>query len=64
MINGRYDPSFTVEGHQLPLYRWLGTPAADKRHVVLEYGHGSPPRGEVLRETLGWYDKYLGEVRQ
>jgi eukaryotic-like serine/threonine-protein kinase len=64
MINGRYDPSFTVEGHQLPLYRWLGTPAADKRHVVFEYGHGSPPRGEVLRETLGWYDKYLGEVRQ
>jgi eukaryotic-like serine/threonine-protein kinase len=64
MINGRFDPSFTVEGHQLPLYRWLGTPAADKRHVVLDYGHGSPPRAEALRETLDWYDKYLGEVRQ
>jgi predicted esterase len=62
MINGRYDPNFTVEGNQLPLYRLLGTAAADKRHVLLEYGHGSPPRGDVLRETLGWYDKYLGEV--
>jgi len=32
--------------------------------VILEAGHGSLPRGVVLRETLGWYDKYLGEVRR
>jgi predicted esterase len=63
MINGRYDAGFTVEGNQKPLYRLLGTPPADKRHVILEYGHGSPPRGETLSETLAWYDKYLGPVR-
>jgi eukaryotic-like serine/threonine-protein kinase len=64
MVNGRYDENFPVETSQLPLYKLLGTPSANKRHVLLESGHGSPPRGEVLRETLGWYDKYLGEVRQ
>jgi len=64
MFNGRFDAGFTVEGHQKPLFRLLGTPAADKRHVILDYGHASPPRGDLLRESLAWYDKYLGPVYQ
>ena len=63
MVNGRFDELFPVEINQLPLFELLGTPAADKRHVILDSGHGSPPRAEVLRETLGWFDKYLGPVR-
>jgi predicted esterase len=63
MVNGRFDEVFPVETNQLPLLQLLGTPAADKRHVLLDSGHGSPPRAEVLRETLGWFDKYLGPVR-
>ena len=64
MVNGRFDEDYPVEISQAPLFRLLGSPSADKRHVILESGHGSPPRADVLRETLGWYDKYLGEVRQ
>ena len=63
MVNGRFDELFPVDTNQLPLFQLLGTPAADKRHVLLESGHGSPPRAEVLRETLGGFDKYLGSVR-
>ncbi len=64
MVNGRFDEAVPVEAAQLPLFRLLGSPPDQKRHVLLNSGHGSPPRAEVLRETLGWYDKYLGEVRQ
>jgi dipeptidyl aminopeptidase/acylaminoacyl peptidase len=63
MVNGRFDDIFPVENGQLPLFEQLGTPARDKRHVLLDSGHASPPRAEVLRETLGWFDKYLGQVR-
>ena len=63
MFNGRFDPYFTVEDNQLPLFRLLGSPPADKRYVQAAFAHVSPPRAELLRETLGWYDKYLGPVR-
>ncbi|HUL82197.1 MAG TPA: SUMF1/EgtB/PvdO family nonheme iron enzyme, partial [Gammaproteobacteria bacterium] len=59
MVNGRYDYIFPLPAQEL-LFDLLGTPAADKRRVVLDYGHGSPPRADVLRETLDWLDKYLG----
>jgi len=63
MVNGRFDELFTLDTSQRLLFERLGTRPVDKRHVVLESGHGSPPRAEVLRETLGWLDKYLGPVR-
>ena len=63
MVNGRFDQLFTLDTNQRFLFERLGTPPASKRHVVLESGHGSPPRAEVLRETLDWLDKYLGRVR-
>jgi hypothetical protein len=64
MLNGRYDDSFPVEASQRPLFRLLGTPARDKKHVVYEAGHGDYPRGAAARERLDWLDKYLGQVRQ
>ena len=63
MLNGRYDHFFPVESSQLPLYRLLGTPEADKRHVIYETGH-AVPRKEFIRESLDWLDKYLGPVKK
>ncbi|MGQ0720933.1 MAG: bifunctional serine/threonine-protein kinase/formylglycine-generating enzyme family protein [Candidatus Eiseniibacteriota bacterium] len=61
MINGRYDFASPFETNQQPLFRMLGTPAANKRHVVLDSGH-VPPWPDVVRETLDWLDRYLGPV--
>jgi dienelactone hydrolase len=62
MINGRYDPMRPIEGCQLPFFRLLGTPFSDKRHVLLESGHGLPFT-PWFRETLNWLDHYLGRVK-
>lgn len=64
MLNGRYDPLFPVESGQLPIFRRLGTPAKDKKHVIYEAGHGGLPYREEVRESLDWLDKYLGPVRR
>jgi dienelactone hydrolase len=63
MVNGRYDYIFPLAAQQM-LFDSLGTPTTDKRYALFDYGHGSPPRAEVLRETLGWLDKYLGRPTQ
>jgi hypothetical protein len=43
-------------------FELLGTPAMDKRHVIYEAGH-FVPRDQLVKETLDWYDRYLGPVR-
>ncbi|HVZ78553.1 MAG TPA: protein kinase, partial [Gemmatimonadaceae bacterium] len=64
MVNGRYDFSFPLDRAQEPLFRMLGTPAGDKRHVVLETPHDvRNDRPALIREVLGWLDKYLGRVQ-
>jgi hypothetical protein len=57
MLSGRYDFFFPLETAQLPMFEALGTPAADKRHVIQEGGH-DVPRPVLIRETLDWLDKY------
>jgi len=64
MLNGRYDDLFPLESSQLPLFRLLGTPDKDKKHVIYEAGHGDLPYKDVVRESLDWFDKYLGPVRR
>lgn len=59
MLNGRFDYIFPLEAQQL-LFDNLGAPAGEKRHAVYDYGHGSPPRAELLNETLEWLNTYLG----
>jgi hypothetical protein len=61
MINGRYDFVSPLETSQLPLFRLLGTPEEDKKHVVFDSGHVAP-WPDVVRETLDWLDRYLGPV--
>ena len=63
MVNGRYDYTFPLETSQDPLFRMLGTPAADKRHVLLDTPHDVTEQRPILvREVLAWLDRYLGPV--
>ena len=63
MVNGRFDWTFPLEGAQNPMFEMLGTPAADKRHVVFDTPHDVRIRqAELTKEVLGWYDTYLGKV--
>jgi serine/threonine protein kinase len=62
MINGRDDVLFPVESSQNPLFQYLGVPATDKRHVLLDGSHNPLRLQEIIREALAWLDKHLGPV--
>jgi eukaryotic-like serine/threonine-protein kinase len=62
MLNGRDDFLFPVASSQIPLFRLLGTPAADKKHVVYAGAHDVYARLDVAKEMLDWLDRYLGPV--
>lgn len=59
MLNGRDDFMFPVNSSQLPLFRLLGVPEPQKRHVLFDSGH-VPPTNAVVKESLDWLDRYLG----
>jgi eukaryotic-like serine/threonine-protein kinase len=65
MLNGDQDFIFPLQTLQLPLFEAVGTPAADKRHVLYPGGHeiGSTKRSQIIQEVVGWLDKYLGRVQ-
>jgi len=63
MLNGRYDFVEPVETSQQPMFDLLGTPAADKRHVIFETGHAVVTIQPMIKEVLDWLDKYLGPVQ-
>jgi eukaryotic-like serine/threonine-protein kinase len=61
MLNGKSDircPEKTIQ----PMYDLLGTPAPDKQLKLYETDH-TPPRNELIKETLAWLDRYLGPVK-
>ena len=61
MLNGKFDirpPEKTIK----PMYDLLGTPATDKQLKLYETDH-TPPRNELIKETLAWLDRYLGPVQ-
>ena len=62
MLNGEHDMFFPLETAQKPMFNFLGTPVADKKIIVFKSGH-QVPRTEFVKETLLWYDKYLGPVK-
>ena len=59
MLNGRDDFDFPIETSQKPMFRLIGTPDADKRHVLFDGGHVFP-FARVEKDTLDWLDRYLG----
>jgi dienelactone hydrolase len=63
LIAGRDDYIVPVETHQKPLFRLLGTPARDKRYVLLDCGHAPSPFSDVVKEVVPWLDRYLEPVR-
>ena len=61
MLNGKHDMYFPVETSQKPMFEFLGTPAANKKMILYESGH-LVPRTDFVKETLDWFDDYLGTV--
>jgi len=61
MLNGKYDMYFPEETSQKPMFNLLGTPQNDKKIIIYETGH-RVPRSDLIKETLAWYDKYLGPI--
>lgn len=61
MLNGKHDMFFPLETSQKPMFELLGTPAEHKKRIVYDAGH-LVPRLDFVKETLAWYDTYLGEV--
>jgi formylglycine-generating enzyme required for sulfatase activity/dienelactone hydrolase len=59
MLNGRQDFTFPIETSQVPMFKLLGTPAADKRHIIYDGGHVFP-FARIIKDTLDWLDRYLG----
>lgn len=62
MLNGKHDMFFPVETSQKPMFDFLGTPKKDKKIIIYEAGH-LVPRTDFVKETLIWYDQYLGPVK-
>lgn len=62
MISGRHDHLRPLETFQKPMFDILGTPEEHKHHAILDAGHWPMPRNQLIRETLGWFDQYLGPV--
>jgi dienelactone hydrolase len=59
LLNGRYDYQMPIE-YQTAMIDAFGAPAEHKRHVIFEASHWPYPRGELIKETLGWLDRWLG----
>jgi eukaryotic-like serine/threonine-protein kinase len=66
MVNGSSDYDYPLATAQVPLFRLLGTPEKDKRHVVLDGAHGviAYHRNEVVREVLAWLDQYAPTAKK
>jgi serine/threonine protein kinase len=62
MLNGKYDTIFTYETSIKPFFDLMGTPDEHKKLLLYETDH-IPPRNEFIKETLAWFDLYLGPVR-
>lgn len=65
MINGDQDFIFPLETMQKPMFARLGTPEADKKHVLYPGGHEitQTKRSQLVQEVVAWLDKYLGRVQ-
>jgi eukaryotic-like serine/threonine-protein kinase len=62
MLNGSLDHFFPVETSQRPMFELLGTAPDRKKQLTYQAGH-LVPRSQVIKETLDWFDRYLGPVQ-
>jgi len=63
MANGRTDYIFPVETSIRPMFRLLGAPEKDKRLLLWEGYHTPMNYSTAIKETLDWFDRYLGPVK-
>ena len=63
MLNGREDFMRPVQTSQQPMFKLLGAPDKDKRHVLYDDAGHAPPRLPAIKEILEWLDRYLGATR-
>ncbi len=65
MGNGRSDFIFPLETSQRRMFALLGTPERDKRLLHWDGGHGDVRTNyrTMIKETLDWFDRYLGPVK-
>ena len=65
MMNGDQDYIFPLQTSQRPLFEGLGTPGADKKHVLYPGGHEIfvTQRSQIVQEVVGWLDRYVGRVQ-
>jgi dienelactone hydrolase len=65
MLNGDQDFIFPLQTSQRPLFQALGTPSADKKHVLYPRGHEifATQRSQIVQEVVGWLDRYVGRVQ-
>lgn len=62
LINGKNDFNFPHEASQKPFFELLGTPAENKKHLVLDWGHLPPHYTDVVRAYLDWTEQWLRPV--
>ena len=62
MLSGEYDQVYPLETAARPFFELLGTDESEKAHFIAPGGH-TVPYTDLTRETLDWFDRYLGEVR-
>lgn len=63
MLNGKHDMYFPVETSQKPMFNFLGTKVPFKKMILYESGH-LVPRTDFMKESLDWFDTYLGPVKK
>jgi tRNA A-37 threonylcarbamoyl transferase component Bud32/dienelactone hydrolase len=59
VLSGRYDYNFPDDTSARPFFDLLGAAAEDKRRVVYDTGHNLP-FADAVKQTLDWFDRYLG----
>ena len=58
-LSGRYDYTFPEDTSSLPFFKTLGSKPDQKNRVLYDTGHNLPPN-QSIKETLDWFDRYLG----
>jgi predicted esterase len=61
LLEGKLDFMVSTEDAER-LYRFLGTPKRDKKLVFFDGGHIALNKDDLIKQTLDWYDRYLGPV--
>lgn len=63
LLSGRFDFFYPTDRSQQPFVDAFKLPADQKRYVVYDTGHNIP-RPELVKESLDWFDRFLGKVQR